>query len=101
MGSDFNNTFRLYIIVAVGALLSFCFQWTSSMLILSREFKGEIIRVIVVVVFKICVTYLFTKYIGIAGNLLSYTVTELISVAISFYLIDKLLHFNLLKLSYS
>ena len=99
MGSDFNNTFGLYVIVAVGALLCFCFQWTSSMLVLSREFKGEVVRVIVVFVFKICVTFLFTKYIGIIGNVLSYTITELISVAISFYLIDKLLHFNLLKLS--
>lgn len=99
MGADFTDSVKYFLLVSFGAVLCYIFQWNSSMLLLSGRFKGEITRVISVVIIKLIVTYLLTRYYGLVGNLSAYMLVELYSVGINIYMINKLLGYNLLKLA--
>jgi O-antigen/teichoic acid export membrane protein len=101
MGANFAHSYMYFSIVAIGAILTYFSQWNTSMLLLSGEFKGEMFRVISVLLLKLLITFTFTKYIGFVGNLLAYTVVEVYSVTINMLLVKRFLGYNLLKLSYS
>ena len=83
MGPDFANTIKYFLIVAIGAILVYIFQWNTTMLLLSRQFKCEIFRMMSVSLLKFFVTYIFTKHWGMIGNLWAYTAVELYSVCIN------------------
>ena len=97
MGESMLDSVYLYLIVAFGTLLCFIFQWPSSMLILSANFRKETERIVLVVIVKIFLTYMLTKSFGIMGNLLSYTITEVFSIFICYYLIYSTLYINLFE----
>jgi len=98
---DFSSTTIYYFgIVAFGTVLTYILGWVVPALSLSGHIFQNMVRNIYILFAQVIITISFLSFFGFKGALISYVLSEISAIAISYVMIKHYLYLNPLKICY-